>query len=117
MMKNFLYNKKNTLSLEKKLQRVGISDLLLMISAGYNLFKIVKEKIEYEEIIIFAGPGNNGGDAISFAIQAKINGERVRCISLSNHKNNSKKLFNLSKEIGLEYKKFSKNLFIKKKNY
>ena len=115
MMENSLYNKKNTLSLEKKLQRIGISDLLLMTSAGHNLYKIVKEKIEYEEIIVLAGPGNNGGDAISFAIQAKINGEKVSCISLSNHKNNSKKLFNFSKEIGLEYKKFSKNLFSTKK--
>ena len=86
-----------------------------MTSAGHNLYKIVKEKIEYEEIIVLAGPGNNGGDAISFAIQAKINGEKVSCISLSNHKNNSKKLFNFSKEIGLEYKKFSKNLFRTKK--
>ena len=91
MMKTF-YMIKNTLSLEKKLQRIGISDLLLMTAAGYNLYKIVKENIEYEEIIILAGPGNNGGDAISFAIQAKINGEKVSCISLSNHKNNSKKI-------------------------
>ena len=101
MMQNFLYDKKNTLSLEKRLQRIGISDLLLMTAAGYNLYKIVKENIEYKEIIVLAGPGNNGGDAISFAIQAKINGEKVSCINLSNHKNNSKKLLNFSKEIGL----------------
>ena len=31
-----------------------------MTSAGHNLYKIVKEKIEYEEIIVLAGPGNNG---------------------------------------------------------
>ena len=89
-MNNFLYDNYNTKKLEYKLKKNGIPSLLLMMRAGFNLYQIVKENIEYEEIIVLAGPGNNGGDAISFAIQAKLNNEKITCLSLAEHKNNSR---------------------------
>ena len=109
-MNNFLYDNYNTKKLEYKLQKNGIPSLLLMMRAGFNLYQIVKENIEYEEIIVLAGPGNNGGDAISFAIQAKLNNEKITCLSLAEHKNNSKKLLLLSEEIGLKVKKYKNSL-------
>ena len=63
-MKSFLYNKENTLLVENKLEEKGILPMLLMMRAGYNIYKIIKEKIKYDEIIVLSGSGNNGGDAI-----------------------------------------------------
>ena len=114
-MKNLLYDKASTLKLEETLKKKGISSLLLMTRAGFNIYQLIKNKIKYDQIIVLAGPGSNGGDAIAFAIHAKINNENVSCLSLSNHKNNSKKLYNFSKQIGLEFKKYKKNLFVSKK--
>ena len=105
-MNNFLYDNLNTKKIEYKLEKNGISSLLLMMRAGLSLYQIVKENIEYEEIIVLAGPGNNGGDAISFAIQAKLNNEKITCLSLAEHKKNSRKLLLLSQEIGLKVQKY-----------
>ena len=85
-MKNLLYDKASTLKLEDALKKKGISSLLLMTRAGFNIYQLIKNKIKYDQIIVLAGPGSNGGDAISFAIHAKINNENVSCLSLSNHK-------------------------------
>ena len=98
-MKNLLYDKASTLKLEETLKKKGISSLLLMTRAGFNIYQLIKNKIKYDQIIVLAGSGSNGGDAIAFAIHAKINNENVSCLSLSNHKNNSKKLYNFSKQI------------------
>ena len=62
-MKTFLYDRHNTQKLEVKLEKSGTPSLLLMMRAGLNLYQIVKSKIDYDEIIVLAGPGNNGGDA------------------------------------------------------
>ena len=86
-----------------------------MTRAGFNIYQLIKNKIKYDQIIVLAGPGSNGGDAISFAIHAKINNEDVSCLSLSNHKNNSKKLYNFSKQIGLEFKNIKKTYLFQKK--
>ena len=101
-MKTFLYDKYNTQKLEAKLEKSGIPSLLLMMRAGLNVYQIVKNEIDYDEIIVLAGPGNNGGDAIAFAIQAKLNNEKIACLSLASHKKNAKKLYLLSKNIGLK---------------
>ncbi len=110
-MNKYLYDKKTTLAIEKSLSKENISSLLLMMRAGYSIYSNVKKNIDYDEIVVLAGPGNNGGDAISFAIHAKINNEKIVCISLSKHKNDSEKLYKLSKEIGLKYNSFKKSLF------
>ena len=59
---------------------------LLMMQAGHNLYQIIKKNFVYDEIITIAGPGNNGGDAIAFAIQANLNNEKVHLITLSKKK-------------------------------
>ena len=63
-----------------------------MMRAGYDLYEIVK-KFDYEQIIAIAGPGNNGGDAIAFSIQAKLNNENIILVNLSKPKNNSKSYY------------------------
>ena len=97
-MKSFLYNKENTLLIENKLEKTGILPMLLMMRAGYNIYKIIKEKIKYDEIIVLIGSGNNGGDAIAFAIQAALNNEKVICLRLTNKKKNARKPFINSKK-------------------
>ena len=59
--------------------------------------------------------GNNGGDAIAFAIQAKLNNEKVHLITLSKKKQNSKILFDLAIKIGIKKKTISPKLFNSKK--
>ncbi len=114
-MKTFLYDKNKTQLLEKKLEKEGIPNLLLMMRAGFNIYQIIKNKFIYDEIIILAGPGNNGGDAIALAIQAKLNNDNVILISLKKHKNNSKKLLVLANSIGLSEQKMKSKLFKSKK--
>ena len=114
-MKTFLYDKNKTQLLEKKLEKEGIPNLLLMMRAGFNIYQIIKKKFIYDEIIIIAGPGNNGGDAIALAIQAKLNNDNVILISLKKHKNNSKKLLVLANSIGLSEQKMKSKLFKSKK--
>ena len=80
-----------------------------MMRAGHNLYQIIKNFV-YDEIITIAGPGNNGGDAIAFAIQANLNNEKVHLITLSEGKQNSKILFDLAIKIGIK-KTISPKLF------
>ena len=103
-MKTFLYNKHDTQNLEKKLEKNAIPNFLLMMRAGHNLYQIIKKNFVYDEIITIAGPGNNGGDAIAFAIQANLNNEKVHLITLSKKKQNSKILFDLAIKIGIKKK-------------
>ena len=83
-MKALLYDKLNTKLLEKKLEKSGTPSILLMLRAGYNLYQLVKKNFDYDKIIAISGPGNNGGDAIAFSIQAKLNNENITFVSLSN---------------------------------
>ena len=110
-MKSFLYNKENTLLVENKLEEKGILPMLLMMRAGYNIYKIIKEKIKYDEIIVLIGSGNNGGDAIAFAIQAALNNEKVICLRLTNKKKMPENLLSIAKNIGLKISKFKKSIF------
>ncbi len=114
-MKIHLYNKLNTQILENKLEYNGIPKFLLMMRAGYNLYQIIKTKFDYDEIVAIAGPGNNGGDAIAFAIHAKLNNENITLMSLAKQKHNPKKLLMLSKEIGLKEYKINSNYFKSRK--
>ena len=114
-MKTFLYNKQDTQNLEKKLEKNAIPNFLLMMRAGHNLYQIIKKNFVYDEIITIAGPGNNGGDAIAFAIQANLNNEKVHLITLSKKKQNSKILFDLAIKIGIKKKTISPKLFNSKK--
>ena len=114
-MKTFLYDKLNTRILEKKLEKKNIPSLLLMMRAGHDLYKIVKKKFDYEQIIVIAGPGNNGGDAIAFSIQAKLNNENIILVNLSKRKNNSKKLLFFLNSIGLKEQKFNNSILKSRK--
>ncbi len=114
-MKALLYDKLNTKLLEKKLEKSGTPSILLMLRAGYNLYQLVKKSFDYDKIIAIAGPGNNGGDAIAFSIQAKLNNENITFVSLAKHKNHSKHLLLMLKNIGLKENKFKKSFFISRK--
>ena len=54
-MKNLLYDKASTLKLEETLKKKGISSLLLMTRAGFNIYQLIKNKIKYDQIIVLAG--------------------------------------------------------------
>ena len=114
-MKTFLYDKLNTRILEKKLEKKNIPSLLLMMRAGHDLYEIVKKKFNYDQIIAIAGPGNNGGDAIAFSIQAKLNNENIILVNLSKRKNNSKKLLFLLNSIGLKEQNFNNSILKSRK--
>lgn len=50
--------------LEERSEKLGVSRLMLMEHAGKCIFEKVSERVNLENktIIVFAGPGNNGGD-------------------------------------------------------
>tara|TARA_E500000331_G_scaffold327062_1_gene345680 strand:- start:797 stop:2128 length:1332 start_codon:yes stop_codon:yes gene_type:complete len=85
-----------------------------MMRAGLNIYNCLKEFI-YDEIIILAGPGNNGGDALAVGVHAKLNNDNVTVIKIKKYNDNTKSLIKLSKEINLRSYKFKTNILNPKK--
>ena len=99
-----LYDVKTTRKLEKKIISQNNPELSLMFKAGTAIFNHIKE-LNKKDIIIFIGPGNNGGDGYALAIQAFLNNYNINCIELIESKGNSKKLKLLAKNLGIKIKK------------
>ena len=109
-----LYDVKSTKLLEKKLISTGHSEISLMMKAGNSVFNNFKNNKKVD-IIILAGPGNNGGDAFACAIQAHLNNFNVKCISLGNNIGHAKKVKDLAKILNITIMdKLPKKLVIKK---
>ena len=68
------------------IQKLGISGLVLMENAGWNVFHLIEEKfprLGNERITILCGKGNNGGDGFVVARQLLMRGHRPRVVLLA----------------------------------
>lgn len=95
-----LYDVNLTKVLEKKLFDKGYQEISLMFKAGNAIYKSLKS-FNIRNILVFAGPGNNGGDAFAFSILAHINNYNVYCVSVGNNKKHSKKVKELAKSLNI----------------
>jgi len=67
-------------------ERYGIPSILLMESAGIASFRFLIERFDVEigtHVLIFCGPGNNGGDGFVVARHAKAFGAQVKIVMLA----------------------------------
>lgn len=70
----------------KSIEEYGIPGLVLMENAGSRIFQNLKNiypDLKLKKIIIFAGPGNNGGDGFVVARHLYNYGTRVKVFTLS----------------------------------
>ena len=51
-MKTYLYNKYDTQNLENKLVKSGITNFLLMMRAGNNLYQIIKKTLSMMKLLL-----------------------------------------------------------------
>lgn len=52
---------------EEEAAENGISEAELMSNAGYQIADFVRKKLSAEKVLVYAGAGNNGGDALNAA--------------------------------------------------
>ena len=86
--------------------KFGIPGVLLMENAGIKCWAYIRDHIKVnslvnENIVIVAGPGNNGGDALVIARQIWISGLRKVKIVLIKDKGND--MFSLHRKICENY--------------
>ncbi len=77
-----LYDPDSIYSMDKAaVDRDGLSEVELMYRAGSRVLREINQRWpELSAITVFAGAGNNGGDAFVIAILAKQNNLDVQCI-------------------------------------
>ncbi len=66
-----------------------IASIDLMERASNQLFGWINSNFPDEKFVLFAGPGNNGGDALALARMLKENGNKVRIFEVDFTKNRS----------------------------
>ena len=93
-----LFDAIRTKAYEKKLFTKGLSSLLLMMQAGLAVYKLSKT-FKKKKIIVIAGPGNNGGDALAFSFYSIINNENIRIYSLCKNTNDPMRVNNFLKRL------------------
>ena len=76
-MKLFLANQMRKLD-EMTIQKESISSWNLMERASKQVFDVVVDTFKVDlPVVIFAGPGNNGGDALAVARMLRMTDYRV----------------------------------------
>ncbi|BAL80689.1 bifunctional ADP-dependent NAD(P)H-hydrate dehydratase/NAD(P)H-hydrate epimerase [Caldisericum exile] len=96
--------------LDKLAVSLGVKEEILMENAGYSVFSFLKEKFGLtKKFLIFAGSGNNGGDAFVVArLLASFNASVTlfTVSDLTNLKESAKKNFELLKNYPVEILEF-----------
>ncbi|MCF6766379.1 NAD(P)H-hydrate dehydratase [Thiotrichales bacterium 19S3-7] len=107
-----LYNTEEVYLLEKKIaQNNQITMALLMQRAGHALFQCIPK--DANNVIIFIGPGNNGGDGIvaaSFLKQFNTTVEVIHLTPLTKLSSLSMLMLKHAKALGVSFKAFTPTL-------
>ncbi len=104
-----LYDTKTTKNIEQKLIKKNRNGFLLMMRCASVVLNCAKKKLS-GRLWCVAGPGNNGGDAISVASLAIIENIDVRCIKLLPGDKGSSLAYSFSKNINLKIEEFLPDL-------
>lgn len=65
---------------EKVPEKYGITISRMMENAGYQIAEFIRSKIDIEGITVYAGKGNNGGDALAAARRLHLWGYKVEVV-------------------------------------
>ncbi len=82
---------------KKTFVKQNITPFDLMIKVGQAMFKIYNEQYQKNHLIIIAGTGNNGGDALVFGEQAFLDGKHMEAIMIGDQKNQSDESLSMTK--------------------
>lgn len=100
---------------KRAMEKYGIEELLLMENAGHAVyFAIIRHLGNVNDLrfVVFAGPGNNGGDALMVARKLYSNGARVKVYLMSSpekYKGAARINYEIVKKLGIPLVTFSKD--------
>jgi len=97
---------------KRAIEKYGIEDKLLMENAAHALYFTILKHMgnpEGKKFVAFAGPGNNGGDAITLSRKLFSNGADVKIYLMSSpekYKGAAKTNYEIAKRIGIPMENF-----------
>ena len=97
---------------KRAIEVYGIEDKLLMENAAHALYFVILKalgNIKGRKFVAFAGPGNNGGDAITLSRKLYSNGAYVKIYLMSSpekYKGAAKMNYEIAKRIGIQMENF-----------
>ncbi len=97
---------------KRAIEKYGIEDKLLMENAAHALYFVILKvlgTIKGRKFVAFAGPGNNGGDAITLSRKLYSNGADVKIYLLSSsekYQGSAKMNYEIAEKIGIQIENF-----------
>lgn len=96
------------------IETIGIPSMVLMERAAYSVAEeILSFSSDQENIAVFAGVGNNGGDGVAVARMLYLKNRRVTVLLLGKEQKASeetKKQLNIARNIGMKIETFAENV-------
>ncbi len=94
------------------IEKYGIEDKLLMENAAHAVYFVILKHlgdVKNKKFVVFAGPGNNGGDALTVSRKLYSNGADVKIYLLSEptkYKNAARMNYEIVERIGIPMERF-----------
>ncbi len=96
----------------RAIEKYGIEDKLLMENAAHSIYFVILKhfgNLAGKNFVVFAGPGNNGGDAITIARKLHSNGANVKIYLVSSpekYKGSARMNYEIAEKIGIQMESF-----------
>ncbi|AGB04573.1 yjeF-like protein, hydroxyethylthiazole kinase-related protein [Aciduliprofundum sp. MAR08-339] len=97
---------------KRAIEKYGIEDKLLMENAAHSLYFVILRhfgELKGKKFVAFAGPGNNGGDAITLSRKLFSNGADVKIYLMSDpskYKGAARMNYEIAERIGIPMERF-----------
>ena len=104
------------------MEEYGIEGKLLMENAAHAVYFIILKvigNVRGKNFVTFAGPGNNGGDAIAVSRKLYSNGANVKIYLMNDHekyKGHTRMNYEIAEKIGIPTEQFMGDNAIVRKN-